>query len=81
MLFTFGETKTPLCSFCHSYDEAYQHIILECICVKYLWNNLTLFPTDDISGPILTAQSAVFGFISRIESDVYKITIKFHLFR
>ena len=21
MLFTFGKTKTPLCSFCHSYDE------------------------------------------------------------
>ena len=28
MLFTFGKTKTPLCSFYHSYDEIIKHIFL-----------------------------------------------------
>ena len=37
ILFTFGKIKTPLCSFCHSYDETIKHIFLECICVKELW--------------------------------------------
>ena len=74
MLFTFGKIKTPLCSFCHSYDETIKHIFLECICVKQLWNHLRLFLTNDISLPILTPQTAIFGFINGIENSVYKIT-------
>ena len=26
ILFTFGKIKTPLCSFCHSYDETTKHM-------------------------------------------------------
>ena len=74
MLFTFGKIKTPLSSFCHSYDETIKHIFLECICVKQLWNHLRLFLTNDISFPILTPQTAIFGFINGIENSVYKIT-------
>ena len=74
MLFTFAKIKTPLCSFCHSYDETIKHIFLECICVKQLWNHLRLFLTNDISLPILTPQTAIFGFINGIENSVYKIT-------
>ena len=74
MFFTFGKIKTPLCSFCHSYDETIKHIFLECICVKQLWNHLRLFLTNDISFPILTPQTAIFGFINGIENSVYKIT-------
>ena len=74
MIFTFGKIKTPLCSFCHSYDETIKHIFLECICVKQLWNHLRLFLTNDISFPILTPQTAIFGFINGIENSVYKIT-------
>ena len=29
MIFTFGKIKTPLRSFCHSYDETIKHIFLE----------------------------------------------------
>ena len=29
MLFTFGKTKTPLCSFCHSCDKTIKHIFLD----------------------------------------------------
>ena len=36
MLFTFGKIKTPLCLFCHSYNETIKHIFLEWICVKQL---------------------------------------------
>ena len=69
MLFTFGKTKTFLCSFCHSYDETIKHIFLECIYVKQLWNHLR----SNISLPILTPQTAIFGFINGIEKNVYKI--------
>ena len=74
MLFSFDKIKKPLCSFCHSYDETIKHIFLECICVKQLWNHLRLFLTNDISLPILTPQTAIFGFINGIENSVYKIT-------
>ena len=74
MLFTFGKIKTPLCLFCHSYDETIKHISLECICVKQLWNYFRFFLTSDISRPILTPQTAIFGFINGIENSVYKIT-------
>ena len=73
MAFTFGKIKAPLCSFCHSYDETIKHIFLECICVKQLWNHWRLFLTNDISLPILTPQTAIFGFINGIENSVYKI--------
>ena len=75
MIFTFGKIKTPLCSFCHSYDETIKHIFLECICVKQPRNHLRLLLTNDISLPILTPQTAIFGFINGIENSVYKITI------
>ena len=73
MLFNFGKTKTSLCPFCHSYDETIKHIFLECICLKQLWNHLKLFLTNDISLPILTPQTAIFGFLNGIENNVYKI--------
>ena len=74
MLFTFGKIKTPLSSFCHSYDETIKHIFLECICVKQLWNHLRLFLMNDISLPILTPHTTNFGFINRTENSAYKIT-------
>ena len=73
MIFTSGN-KNPLCSFCHSCDDTIKHIFLERIWLKQLWNHLRLFPTNDISLPILTPQTAIFGFTNGIESNVYKIT-------
>ena len=74
MFFTFGKIKTPLCSFCHSYDEVIKHIFLKCIYVKQLWNHLRLFLMNDISLSILTPQTAIFGFINGNENSVYEIT-------
>ena len=74
MLFTFGKTKTPLYSFCNLYDKTIKHIFLECVCVTQLWDHLRLFPTNDISPPILTPQISIFVFINGIESNVYKNT-------
>ena len=73
MLFTFGKTKAPLCSFCHSCDETIKHMFLECICVKQLWNHLRFFLTNDVSLRILTPQTVIFGFTNGIENNVYKI--------
>ena len=87
MLFTFGKIKTPLYSFCHSYDESIKHIFLECIRVKQLWNHLRLFLMNNFSLPILTPKTAIFGFINGIENSVYKITnhmlliFKLHVFK
>ena len=36
-------------------------------------NHLRLFLMNDISLPILTPQTAIFGFINGIENNVYKI--------
>ena len=66
--------KTSLCSFCHWYDQTIKHILLEWICVEQRWNHLRLFLTNDISLPIITPQTAIFGFINGIENNVYKIT-------
>ena len=55
-------------------SKTIKHIPLECICVKQLWNDLRLFPTNAISFPILMPQTAIFGFINEIENTVYKIT-------
>ena len=73
MLFTFGKIKAPLCLVCHLYEETIKHIFLECIFIKQLWNHLRLFLTKDISLPILTPQTAIFGFNDGTESNDYKI--------
>ena len=41
---------------------------------NFLNNHLRLLLTNDISLPMLTPQSAFFGFIYGIENNVYKIT-------
>ena len=69
ILFTFGKTKTPLCSFWHSCDETIKYIFLECIYVKQLWNHLRFFVTNDIFLPILTPQTAIFGLTNGIENN------------
>ena len=74
MLFTFGKTKTPLCSFCHSCDKTIKHIFLECMCVKQVWNHLRLFLTNDISLAIVAPQTTIFDFTDGIENNVCKIT-------
>ena len=52
--FIFGKIKSPLFSFCHSYDETIKHIFLECICFKQQWNHLRLSLMNDIFLPMLT---------------------------
>ena len=71
--YTFGKIKAPLCLVCHLYEETIKHIFLECIFIKQLWNHLRLFLTKDISLPILTPQTAIFGFNDGTESNDYKI--------
>ena len=48
-------------------------MLIECMCVKQLWNHLRLFLTNDISLPIITPQTTIFGSTSGIENNVYKI--------
>ena len=58
--------------FCDSYNETINHIFLEYLCAKQLWNNLRFFLTNDICLPVLMPQTVI--FISEITNNVYKIT-------
>ena len=73
MFLTFGKTNSPLCSFCHSCNESIKHMFLKYRCVKQLWNHLKLFLIN-ISLPILTTQTTIFGFTNGVENNVYRIT-------
>ena len=44
-----------------------------CQTIWNMWKHLRLFLTNDISFPILTLKTAIFGFINGIENSVYKI--------
>ena len=77
MLFNFGKIKTPLCWFCHSYDEAIKYIFLECICVKQLWNHLRLFLRNDISNPILTPQTVILVLLTELKTVFIKLQITY----
>ena len=55
----------------HSVIQAY---IFRMHMIPQLWNRLRSFLTNDISFPILTPQTAIFGFSNGIENNVYKIT-------
>ena len=77
MLFNFGKIKTPLCWFCHWYDEAIKYILLECICVKQLWNHLRLFLRNDISNPILTPQTVILVLLTELKTVFIKLQITY----
>lgn len=63
MLFKFGKTKTPLCSFCKSEDETVLHLFNDCLITKNIWNQVRRFFSSKLDIPIITPQSAIFGFI------------------
>ena len=65
MLFKFGKSGSPLCSFCNLKDETSYHLFYECSHTISLWNQLRRFLSNSLNIPLLTPQSAIFGFINQ----------------
>ena len=68
MLFKFGKSESPLCSFCNLKNETPYHLFYECSHTNSLWNQLRHFLSNSLNIPLLTPQSAIFGFINQKEN-------------
>ena len=68
-LHIFGISETPLCSFCQTKEETTFHIFFECWKAQSLWEDLRKYFHDDFSLPILTPQTALFGFLDFLDND------------
>ena len=68
-LHIFGIKLSPVCSFSNLCDEVPLHIFHECDSVKCLWSDLVHFFQNSLVLPILTLQTAIFGFLNSANSD------------
>ena len=68
-LHIFGIKSSPLCSFCNLCDETPLHIFYECDSIKCLWSDLVHYFQNSLVLPILTPQTAIFGFLDSTNSD------------
>ena len=68
-LYIFGISETPLCSFCRAKEEATFHIFFNCCKTQSLWEELRKYFHDDFSLPILSPQTALFGFLDFSEHE------------
>ena len=46
----------------------------ECVRVSQLWSQLRIFVSTDLHLPLLTPQTAIFGFLVETDKCVFKIT-------
>ena len=65
MLFRFGKSGSSLCSFCNAKDETPYHLFYECSHTISRWNQLCDLLSNTLNIPLLTPQSAIFGFINQ----------------
>ena len=68
MLFKFGKSGSPLCSFCNVKDETPYHLFYECSHTNSLWNQLRHFLSNSLKIPLLNPHSAIFGSINQKEN-------------
>ena len=63
-----------LCSICHSNDETVIHLFCECVRVSQLRSHLRIFFSTDLGLPLLTPQTAIFGFLTETDQCIFKTT-------
>ena len=68
MLFKFGKSGSPLCSFCNLKDETPYHLFYECSHTISLRNQLRHFLSNSLNIPLLTPRSAIFSFMNQKEN-------------
>ena len=70
----FEKIDSPLCSICHSNDEIITYLFCECVRPSQLWSQLRIFFSTDLNLPLLTPQTAIFGFLVETDKCIFKIT-------
>ena len=73
-LYILGKIDSPLCFICHSNDNTVAHLFWECVRVIQLWSQLRTFFSTDLNLPLLTPQTAIFGFLVETDKCIFKIT-------
>ena len=68
-LHTFGAKSSPLCSFCHLYDETPSHMFYECDRVKCLWSDLVQSFQNNLILLTLTPWTTIFSFLDYLNND------------
>ena len=80
-LYLFGITKSPLCSYCNTYDETPINLFCECNYTKYLWLQLNRQFRSDLTYPLLTPQTAILGLFKDSVSNIHLINHILLLFK
>ena len=84
MLFKFGKSNSPHCSFCKKEEETPLHLFYECSKTSNLWIELQLCLENKILLPSITPQSTIFGFIDITENNILLnhllLIFKFYLY-
>ena len=65
----FGIKSSSVCSFCNLCEKTPLQIFYECDCIKCLWSDLVHYFQNSLVLPILTPQTAIFGFLDSTNSD------------
>ena len=68
-LFHFGIISQSNCSPSELYDETSQHLFYECTYAQNLLNQLRLYFSEKVTVPVLTPQSAIFGFTDVLDHN------------
>ena len=68
-LFQFGNSESPMCSFCKRYGETPFHIFCSCIHVVETWSQLGNYFSDCITLPQLNPQTAILGYTNSNEQN------------
>ena len=68
-LFQCGIAFQSKCSFCELYDEIPHHIFCECKYAQNLCNQLRLYLSEKVALPVLSSQSAIFGFTDVLDHN------------
>ena len=79
MFFKFGKVISSRCFFfCKLHEKTIIHLFYDCSIVKRIWNQLKSILSNNINFPIITPQSAIFGFW---DTDTNEHLILNHLLR
>ena len=70
-LYLFKITKSPLYSYCNTYDEIPIHLFCESSSTKYLWLQLNRHFRSDLTFPVLTPQTAILGLLNNSGSNIH----------
>ena len=70
--FLFKKAETKLCPFCKNDNETLVHVFANCVVTVNLWSNIKGYFNDNLNIPLLTPQSAIFGFLE-VDNNIFYI--------